>query len=254
MFQKTVTQKLVSQKAVSQKEMFQKIVRNYLAGFRWGQIKKAYAGGGVFEFMYSLILLPIFCRLYEKWEYILIYWMVMLPVMFCRFADPMHPMTLPKMMYLCPLSEEERRSFVRGSGRLHMAVPVLMEIISLVILGVGGLMDPICALGILLGISMLSVWCCGMSRRDAKWCERYKVKFDMSTTEGIREMFGIMFGIVSVFIFAFIRCWDDRVSVRAKLIWLGITAILQIPLALGQRRVWKKTVEEAAFYEKEGNL
>ena len=239
---------------MEQNVMFQKVVRNYLVGFRWEQIKKVYAEREIFEFIFCFVLMPMVYHLYEEWEFMPFYWLVMIPVLFCRFSEPLHPMILPKIMYLCPMSAEERRYFVRRSGQLHLAVPVMMECIGLLILAAFGWMDLISAAGILLGISMLSVWSCGMRGRDGEWCKWYQVKFDMSKTEGIPEVFGTIFGIASVVIFVFIRCWDYPVSAGARLIWLGITAILQIPLAAGQRQVWKRTVEEAAFYEKEGNL
>lgn len=233
-----------------QKVMFQKAVRNYLAGFRRESVRKSYGNGELFEFVYFCVL-PILLDGNRKKENILFYILIILPVLFCRFAEPMHPMALPKIMYLCPLSEEERRSFVRASGLLHLAVPVMLEMVSLAILGKLGLVDWISAEGILLGITMLSVWCCGMSRRKA---ERYKIIFDVATAEGVQKMLGVMWGILTIVVFVCMQCWDFPVNIRTKCIWLGAAAVLQIPLVIGRRSVWKKTVEEAAFYEKEGNL
>ena len=102
------------------------IIRDYVAAFYPAKIKEQYKSGGWWLFLYFLTIVPALAGFFEKKEYTLMYYLVCLPILYCMFSAPLHPMRPPKMMFLCPMNSNMRKEYAKKYSRLCITVPFIL--------------------------------------------------------------------------------------------------------------------------------
>lgn len=230
--------------------MLENVICDYIDGFRWSRIKQAYQKGGWWTYLYFLTVLPAFADFYESVKYTVTYFLIMFPALFCMFASPLHPLVMPKVMYLCPMDRRQRRLYVKWSGYLHIAVPFVLGAMGILILVLAKISDFLCACGLLLNIFLLPIWCCGINPKgfggnlpDGGRC------LSTSSGWGICETVGILTTVISEYSYCAILCREEPVSAWIKYIVLGFGILVQLPLAIRYLKGWKGAVERAVDYE-----
>lgn len=94
------------------------VIRDYFAAFRMDRIKASYGSANPFTsgylMIYGLIIMPMSLGVFTKSpDVILRFYVTAVVVLFAQYAAPLHPVTMPKLFYLCPMSEAERRDYIR---------------------------------------------------------------------------------------------------------------------------------------------
>lgn len=118
------------------KKMTKKILQEYAAAFRWGRIKECYKGNNWWFFLYSVTFLPISLvgNISRSPENLGAYFLLMLPVLYHLFILPLQPVGLPKIMCLCPMTEEERKSYLKRTLEVKIGISLLIELAAAVVL------------------------------------------------------------------------------------------------------------------------
>lgn len=109
--------------------MKKKIMHDYINSFRWSNIKKAYRGGNdmaVFWIGYSMAI-PIFTNMPE--ENLLHMYVAMIFIGLTMLNATVVSLRLPKLLYLCPMSQEERLTYLRGKMIAKLTVPTVAGIL-----------------------------------------------------------------------------------------------------------------------------
>lgn len=117
-----------------------KVVRDYFAAFRIERIRTVYRGSNSFAncwylAAYVLVVMPASLGVFMKSpDVILRFYVTAVVVLFALYATLLHPVTMPKLFYLCPMSERERRDYIRKAFGFKIGFAM-----GLSALGMGGL-------------------------------------------------------------------------------------------------------------------
>lgn len=112
------------------------IIKDYFRAFRPDMIKEAWKSASPsLTFVWCVIIgemMGIFFNRFLRDTVIML--AVLLPMAFAVFSGAVHPVRLKKMMYLAPMSQSERRSFIRDSYCFRVAASIAVSGIGVVIL------------------------------------------------------------------------------------------------------------------------
>lgn len=231
--------------------MMKYIIKDYFVAFRWGKIKESYKSGGWWMYFYLLTLLPAITGFYDRAKDAACYLLVGVPIVFCLFSAPLHPMRLPKIMYLCPMDEKARRSYIEKSGYFRMAFSVLLGIIGALVLIVGGMCDWICGVGLVFNMVVLALFSCGINANGYGTTDANGNRtFDTSDARGVLEMWGIIITLISSLGYVAMLAWETTVAVWVKGIFIGVAVLIQLPIFLKYLTYWEGAVERAMNYER----
>lgn len=109
--------------------MFRKALSDYLDRIKIKVSKENFVFGKVWWFIYMLVLLP--CMMMGNGKGIALgsYYIMVVPMLFGIYSMSVAPIELPKQMYLCPMAQSERNSYVRMLYRIRVIVPILVGIV-----------------------------------------------------------------------------------------------------------------------------
>ncbi len=230
--------------------MRKRIIQDYFEAFRWSKSKEAYKKGSWYTFFCFLFIVPVNSKFYENERKALAYLCIVIPIMFCMFSSTLHPMRLPKVMFLCPMQESERREYIVQSCWLRMSIHILIGVLGGVILLLNGICDPVCIGGSLFNIVVLAFFLSGINANGYGRINENNVRaFDMDSAPGILEMAQILVTIISSIGYSVMLCWDTPVAWWVKAIFVGIALLIQLPLLLHYTKYWKYSIEKAMSYE-----
>lgn len=226
-------------------------IRNYIKAFKWQNIKASYHNGGWFTLIYFLVVLPLIMAFNPKEgdASIAIYISVLFPSVFTMFTTVLYPMTLPKLMYLCPMSKEMRKDYIIKACFIRTLVPISLTLIVLSILLLRGATDWISAIGIFLNHVIFAIF----------WGSGTNVSgFGNIDEKGIRSIpMDSLFSLLEAAIIFFsmlISCGHAACSpVSAhpvlKLLLIGATLLFPLPATISYLKYWPSAVENALTYE-----
>lgn len=136
-----------------------RVVRDYFTAFRWSNVRVCMKAYHWFPFVYLFICLPLFeCIVSYGRKIDLV--RILVPggmAMFVVFTALLHPVTMPKIMFLCPLSREQRREYVRKAWLFRVAVPIVMTVFLMNVLGACGKMEFFRGIQITVTICVLAI-------------------------------------------------------------------------------------------------
>lgn len=225
--------------------MLKNIVREYFSAFRLGNIKASYQKNNWWFFIYMGIILPIiiFSGGAESFRQILAYYVLMLPVAFELFAVPLHPFALPKIMYLCPMTEQERREYLVKSYWMKVLFPCIVELVVVIGLAVTGWYNNF-LLGQFFTLNTMLVLSVSLQTRTMG------AEFNMATSKERWETAALVILLFQIiFLIAGVTEWEEC-SGAAKVICVGVLVLLDLPLTLKVLGFWKNTVEHMLCYER----
>lgn len=230
--------------------MLRNIICDYLNGFRWSRIKQVYHNGGWWMYLYFFVFFPGLADFYKNAECAVIYYFIMFPVIFCMFASPLHPLGMPKVMYLCPMDRKQRRLYIKWTGYLHIAAVFLIGILGVLGLVIFIKIDWLCICGIMLNVILMSIFCCGINPKGfGSTAANGKRYMATNTKWGICETVGMIATMLSELYYCYVLRWNGTESTWVKLIALGFGVLVQLPLAMHYLKGWQGAVERALDYE-----
>lgn len=232
--------------------MMRRVIRDYFAAFRWHKIKEENKANSLWMIIYFTFFLPLLTiKTMRSWEGILIFDFVTFPIIFCMFAEVLHPMALPKIMYLCPMSREMRRDYIVKAVFFRIAFPLTMGVLAVVILLLSGKCDWLCGIGILLNDITFCVFLgSGINtNRYGKKDENGQKTANMDSGNGIMELVMIVTTLLICLIYSSELTSDTLLPVWGKAILIGVILFLSVPITIQYLKGWQKAVERAISYE-----
>lgn len=227
--------------------MTKQVIRDYFAAFRWGKVKEYYKTGGWSLFITMTATMPLFLRYLHTPADGLNYFFTLIPLEFVLFAAPLHPMELPKIMYLCPLSEEERREYITKSFWFKLALPLVPGIFFMSILLLLGITD-FFQVGMVLLEMILIGLVFGLDGRGAFMGENGYQKPVIKELENWQPIAGMVGMLMACFV-AFLPVAGGRETWETILV-LCLIFLLQLPLTIKVMWYYRRVVEHALNYER----
>lgn len=233
--------------------MIKWVMRDYFQAFHWKNNKERYKSNRWWMYIYFIFFLPLMSselRTFEGW---LGYILIMLPFLFTMFASVLQPMAMPKLMYLCPMSRDMRREYIRKSCYFRTMVPIIMSILVVAILLISGRCNWVYAAVILLNHSTLSVLLgSGINMNGyGKPDENGKRVVHMDTGNGIIELIVMVGAMFSCFLCSCYITYGMQSASAMEMQWwfLGMELLISLPLTICYIRNWSEAVERAIQYE-----
>lgn len=216
------------------------IVRDYFRAYKISHLKGREANGLFFlaYFIAMPVLIGVSGNVNFRREYIVAFIGILLPMaLYCQdilFRSP----GLDKMMYLCPMSREERKKYIYGMYRFGVAVRMLISFIGVCILIPFSYCDLFSAVQILLNDFLIAIMVSS---------ERSGEK-EMTNQESLLQVWLIALALISNIIETGIVA-DELPDFWVKLALFGIFVIVQLPMALKYGRYIKQKLDDAVYYE-----
>lgn len=221
------------------------IIREYFTAFRWRRIKEGYRGSNWWFFIYMLVVVPMIFTggISESWQNVLAFYSLIVPIMFHLFTVPLHPFSLPKMMYLCPMTKDERRAYLKRTYSVKVLFSFLAALLGAVGLMAAGGYDIFLTV-IAFVLSILIIFATSLQTRavgnGADW----------SKSKDRWETVTLIFFLLQAVVLASEVATKEICSPTEKIVYLGILLFIDLPLTLKILSFWNETVERMMYYEK----
>ena len=234
--------------------MTKRVIRDYFAAFRWQKIKESQKKNEWWILIYFMALAPLILGVYDSVTGTLAYYLIIVPLLFTMFVPTIHTMKLPKIMYLCPLSMDERREYITKSCIIRIAAAVLVDIIAVMVLLVSGICDGLTAISILLNLMLLSVAIgSGINPNGygkIKGEDRGVRVIDPKDRKEFLEMWICLAAFLTCLThYSIVRKEFDFLLVRS--LALGLPLVVTLPPTIVYLMFWKQAVAETMTYERQ---
>ena len=194
-----------------------------------------------------LVLWPMMAKIWnEGWEACVGYYLTAVPILLAIYVTPLHPIALPKLLYLCPMSREERKRELWKAYLFKIAVPAVLSICMMTVLVVLDITSPLFALLTVLA-TLLQAVCFGSmtTQKLREWTKKNGII--MNSMSGW-ELVGRIVASLCSYVYMLLCIAEAREEV-----WAGIIAALvllpEIPVAVGAVKRAVRVVEQAMQYE-----
>lgn len=231
--------------------MWRWVIRDYFVAFRWGKIKDWLKSGDWFWVVYFLMLLPYIFGFLEKDEYMVLYYIMMIPAGYCLISEALHENLLPKMFYLCPMEKEERKAYVERKFCFAMIVPAILGGIFAVILWVFSHCHPLTAIMYWVNVVILGILTSSfLGKRKVKIPKAGSYLKETVNAGGAVLTSNLIVTLFSIFGMGMMLC--NEVSIEGWCVWVfvSIAVFVQLPLTIKYLSGWNKAVENAVGYAK----
>lgn len=231
------------------------VARDYFAAFRWSKIKESFFGRNFSSWwwiMYVCVLMPIMTpRNWERGpEHIFQHICVSLIVMFGAFAAPLHPIALPKMMYLCPMDENERKNYLQKSFLFKIFAGFVISVLAISVLVLFTGLDVFYGAVVVLA-EMFFVLC--SANIDSANIEKCVDGQHVSFIYGGEDVWAGVIRVVSLGYALFIVLgvgWQEDFRGGMGAVFVGIMLVLETPLTIRMLKKSKLAMEAAVRYER----
>lgn len=231
--------------------MWRWVIKDYFGAFRWGKIKDWLKEGDWFWILYFMSILPYIMGFMEKNEYIVLYYILLMPVGYCLISEALHENLLPKMFYLCPMEKEVRKAYIERKFIFAMIVPTILGAIFAVIMWAFSHCHPLTAIMYWVNVVILGILTSSfMGKRKVKI-----PKEGSNQSETVNTTSGAVVGNLIVTLFAIVgigMMLNNETSIESwcKWVFVSITVFVQLPLLIKYLSGWNKAVENAVGYAK----
>ena len=166
-----------------------------------------------------------------------------LPILFLYWTLALTAVTLPKVLYMSPMTEDERREFVEKKWKLAILVPNIINLVWTIIGLLCGI-DVLSILFLMFHFMMMSEGAIFYRNRDSK-----KLECTLGKAFSVYALFCTMVSML-VQIFAIVVVVEDRTIGIAWLgTFLGVVLLLELPLLIKLMTYKKKLILNMANYE-----
>lgn len=216
------------------------IVRDYFRAIKISRLKGRETNG-LFLLSYFIVmpvLIGVSGNVNFRREYMMAFIGILLPMALCCLDTLFRSPGLDKMMYLCPMSREERKKYIYGMYCFGVAVRMLVSLMGICIIIPFSHCDLFSAVQILLNDFLIAVMTASEGSREN----------DRMNREIQRQILIIALAFISNIIETAIVA-DELPDFWVKLALFGIFAIVQLPMALKHGRYQKQKLDDAVYYE-----
>ncbi len=229
--------------------MWKWVVRDYFAAFRWEKLKESLKGWG-WMLIYFLCLWPALFDVYDSKQGALCYYVISVPFLLAIVSGSLHPIRLPKIMYLCPLTKEERKDYIRYSTIFCVVMNVLLGIIAVVIL-LGAKIVGLKIAGVLLwNMGITTLVFCGIAKKKAPNANP-SVLEQASASGKVAGAINFLISLSTTLVIIAIFCEEEQsMAGWAEWIFVGIVVLIQIPLMISMLKARRADMEDVASYER----
>lgn len=226
--------------------MIEWVLREYFSIFSWQSIKGSKKGSW-WHIFYFMFLVPLMLQTYKEEGMLLMYYMVMIPIVFCIWMESRHSTLLPKVMYLCPLNQEMRKQYVKYTYYTWICVPILLGILGVVVLLCLGICDVIAAIIILFNITTISI--CAGGCRYVNGKSSISETGTLASNSGLLESFILMVGMLTG-LFAVLFVQEIWAIPWFKWGFLIAEVVVQGLMMRAFLKKWKAVSKQLLTYEK----
>lgn len=216
------------------------IVRDYFRAIKISRLKGRETNG-LFLLSYFIVmpvLIGVSGNVNFRREYMMAFIGILLPMALCCLDTLFRSPGLDKMMYLCPMSREERKKYIYGMYCFGVAVRMLISLMGVCIIIPFSHCDLFSAVQILLNDFLIAVMTASEGSREN----------DRMNREIQRQILIIALAFISNIIETAIVA-DELPDFWVKLALFGIFVIVQLPMALKYGRYQKQKLDDAVYYE-----
>lgn len=220
------------------------IVRDYFQMFRPANLKKNNLATKL-SFLPTYFICLLFCVVFLgkdkiSWQNALVQFAIFTPLAFIYFSVLAHPVQLSKMMYLCPLSSKERRSYIYGAYYFRIGIHMLSGILAVCIAAIFSYCDIFSAIEILLNYLMISLLVSQESNKTGTGSSMVigEIIFAAALLSNLLQL-----GIV----------WDDQPDMWIKALLFVLFCFVQVPLEIKHLKFVNKQLQTAVFFETDIN-
>ena len=170
--------------------------------------------------------------------------------MFAVFAALLHPVTMPKIMFLCPLSREQRREYIWKAWLFKIAVPIIMAVFLMNVLGACGKMEFFRGIQIAVTISVLAISTSMVERGTEKSLPSDKERRNVweMTGDGWIMAAVIMFTVIMSLMIAIYGGGESISETGVMGIGAG-SAVVELPLTIQVLRRIRRKLAAFTDYE-----
>lgn len=229
-----------------------RVIWDYFAAFRWRNVRECMKAYHWYFPVYLFIVIPLFESIVSYgWKTDLVRLFSLGGMaMFVVCAALLHPATMPKIMYLCPLSREQRREYVRKAWLFKTAVPIVLTALLMTVLEACGKIGFFPGIQITVAISVLAISTSvaeqGTEKRLPSDKERRNI-WEM-TGDGWIMASEILFMLIISLMLA-IYGMGQNISETDAIVIAAVSAIVEIPLTIQALRHIRRKLAEFADYE-----
>lgn len=174
-----------------------------------------------------------------------VFLLIYLPILYILLSFYAHPVTMPKMLYLCPMGADRRRRYIRYSYYFKVGVQMTVAIVGTVFLMACTGCDVLSVTEILLSDFILSILippkkkkdeCCGNFDRESVYMT---CMIAISVLSNLGQMVAVS---------------DKEPHKILQIVILVCFVAIQIPLTVQYLKYVKRELEAAVYYEETENL
>lgn len=226
-----------------------RIICDYFMAYRAGRWKTAGINSATLM-IYCLAVFPCLSRLYEKGALVIgTFYVTAVIILYTPYAAQLHPVTLPKLMYLCPMAASKRHAYLAGAYAFKVLFPV----------GIAAL-----AMGLLAALWGVSVWygaCVVLAVAGEAVCTSL-LRAERIAACTIKKQSAAFYGgadgwetyamIVADFMGLFliiISMWADEFGGYLKWAVLVPMAVLELPITAKMLRRVPEALNAAVYFE-----
>lgn len=230
------------------------VIRDYFAAFRMDQIKANYAGSNLSGYWYlmacGLVILPALQQLFARpLEVIIRFYVTAVLLLFALYAALLHPVALSKLLYLCPMSEAERRAYIRKSYGFKIGFAVGLSVLGMGVLRMFGWINGVFGLIVIAQTGAVAV-CNSLVTTDRKpACGGEKESFHRCESRDGWETLAIIVSLVCIFLTMLCAVWSKDFRDITAIVAAACMVCMELPLTLMMAGRVKPALERAIHYE-----
>lgn len=110
--------------------MLRRVMRDFRMGLKKEVFIDIFRNNGWFSYLYLLGAAPLIMGVYKRVSFTITYYALIIPFVLIFLLARILPMRLPKIIYLCPLNEQERRSYIITTFWMKMLISMLLFLVA----------------------------------------------------------------------------------------------------------------------------
>lgn len=224
-------------------------VRDYFMAYRTGRWK-AVGYNGWFMAFYCLTIIPGMMQIFSMGIMKIIdFYVTAVVILYAQYAAPFHPVTLPKLIHLCPMSEAQRRAYITKAYLFKVLFPIGLAALAMGTLAVLGEVNACYGVCVFLAVAGVSV-CTSLFRAERiAECAAKKQSAIFYSGADAWETFAVVVASVMSLFLLFFSAWADTFDDITIIIVAACMLLLELPLTIKIARRIKPALDAAVWYE-----
>ena len=228
--------------------MMRQVIRDYFMVYRAGRWK--IVGSNWFLPVYCLTVMPMTMQLFGRGiMQIIDFYVTAVVILFALYAAPLHPVTLPKLMYLCPMSAAARRTYIAKMYLFKVLFPIGLAVLGMGALAVFGKMSAWYGVCVVFAVAGISV-CTSLFREErVKACiEKNQSTVFYGGADGW-ETFAVIVALFTGLFLLFFSVWAKEADRIIGVVVFVCMAVFELPLTIMMARRIRPALDAAVWYE-----